>query len=1363
MVFSINFIAPTPSSGSTVNTADVEFWYEIADSEQGITSIEYSIDGVNFKSVKQGKDNEDMSSSRFFPQSGSFVLTFTHGSYALRFRVVDFINNVSTIFCYEDVPLTLYDLNVDIFTYIDFNPPPPTLVNNSTLVVGGNMEAGGIIAVKIGTVLFPVTYPTSTTWQSTVILQEGNNLIEATIHDTEDNELTVTATVVLDTLVPSVPIVLKIIPAMPDYYDQGSPVVITNRPIESIQGNKESGTAVWVNDIETITLNSATDFAIPVTLSEGVNEYRIKVKDLAGNFSPEVVVSMMLDTIPPFIPNIIINDGVAFTLIRNVTLELSADDAVMVKVSENPSFPNVEYIPFTQSPTLMPFELSRGGGTKTVYVIFRDSVGNETIPVFDDIILPSTFSEEIDRADTMTIQALVATPSAEYLVRMQDNRDSTYTANFYLDLIDALDGGLTGRVASVTTTVAGLQTLTLVPDLGGPTGTISLTFIEGAEMIIYRYRTDVYDASEGETASPVVYSIVDVGDAFEAKTQAPLFEGAAFGRILEINVDGNLRKVRISKSFTLHDDDTAILDSGEAYPIVDVDGALYPIAGARLDYPLFNIPAEVVNFEEETDDYLITINKDFGRFDPTFGYEMLFSKRREMLTDYKIIKDTHKIEMIDESGQASGNVRVTYNTSQHISSIPSVEFKAIAANAGDVIKLIVTPTNNLILLSDLDRISIRFFHSLVNPTLMSPDYIEVTINDTYSVTASNYIVTSKNSRAQIREYYVQLLQLVPGGVGSTYGPDNPVIEKIDIAFEATASVTYSDEIQMVARSSVVSSNCRVTVNGEEKFFSLEPASRVFDLYELRVQDDNVDVLCNDKCVHSEPLVLGNATVSFGAGGRVHGDKLSAAFNQFTTVQYIDSSPTTLALDGRYVSIEAGLQKNTTLRNFEVDFTSTESEYPERTYSPDIPSFEFLDVSTVAIVGVGSREEWLVKQGLGIEDEGQPINFNPTQQPDGRHFTVKSFPIASDTLQVIQKHNGVEHILVRDTDYCLNEENGEIVLFHPISLSDTLRATYQSTVDVYVPEMFTNIDNLIVKFGTPSLQNTLSLGAKIAFENGARRILAVSTLRSDQNWDQAYAALAREEAYFIVPIPSGDYNFIAATGLEHVENLSSVANRHERMLVLGETEDLTGDDLSLYRKSFRTVFLQPGQIQTVVNGETIMLDGRYLAAAYAGAFSALLSPALPMTSKMLIGFKIALTPNYTNLELEQKIKDGITFVRAITSGAKVFRSITTTNSKLAVEQEQSLIRIRDYLSINLRHLLDNGYVGRVIDKETLGAMQRSTESFLSTQKDNNTISQWQNVRVKQDDIEPRQANVTFDVQPVFPLNAINITVSVSAQV
>lgn len=1337
----------TPPSGSTVNFTPVPFEYEVDDVTQGIAAIEFSFDNSEFHSVTEGQSSSVCSA---FTQTGVFYLDLAHGIYTLYFRVIDQLNNIG--------PVTSWNLTVDIFTNISIDPLP-TITNNPTLLVTGVRESGATVTVFLNdNSIAGVTYPTNTTWKITLILTEGQNQIKASATDVESNVATTTTSITLDTTIPGVPVVTQIDPAELDYVNFTGNSVLTNQPSQTIIGLKEAGTSVWLNGSQVVALDDQDTFSFSTTLTEGGNTLSLKTIDAASNESETTDVNITLDTIAPLNPDIVINDDVGFTLTRNVIVRLTADGAVEYKLSEDVNFINAEFSDFT-SPLLVSYELSRGGGTKTVYAIFRDQAGNETVPVFDTIVLPSTLSTQIDKAADMTIQELDISPEDDYLVRLQDNRDGTFSIEIYEDLTDAI--AQVNRKGYATSSTPGQQTLNLIPDIGGidAGGTITVTLIEGAELVIYRFRTDVYDLSLDESGVPITYTVEET-QSYDAKTSAPFFEGFTLGRITEYAVDGDQKKHRITKSFDLYDSNTAIV-RGVHYEVVDSDGASYPIEGAYFDYPLLPTTAKVLSITEETNDYLVILDRDIERFDPLFGYEMLFTKRDREVTDYHI-DDDGRVEFYNESGRASGNVQITYRTPATISSNPSSEFKPITATIGSLIRLTVMPTVNRILLSDLDKIIIRFYHSVEDSVISSPTYARAVVNDTYLASNANFRIVEANERAEIREFAITSDELFPGGISPITPADgNEIIEKVEVEFVAESINTFIDELQIVARSSVVSSNCRIIVNGEEKYISTTPVSSIFDDYEIQVQDSLVDFICNGECVHTEFLNLDNATISVGAGGRDQGDIVRATFDDLQTIEYMDNSPTTLNLGGRATEVEANLRGGALLRSFEVDFKSAEAQYPNRTYVSDAVTADFLDTATVAIIGMGKREEILVQQGLGEEDEGEPIDFTASNLPDGRHFKVISFPIIESTLEVLLTHDGVERVLIADQDFQLDTSVGCIVLHHPIELNDRLVVKYSSEADTNVPYLFTDLSSLISRFGQPSIENTLSLGAQLAFQNGAKRVVAIQALDPavDPRWTQAYQALSKVDTYYVVPIPPSEYPLVASLGLTHVENQSSTKYRNERILILGETIDMGVDDISLYRNSTRTVFLAPGDLSTVLNGETAQLDGRYLAAAYAGKLSSFGSLAEPAMNKRLTGFVIDSQNKYSRLQLETLVQKGVTIIRREAVGGIIYRSVTTSDSTNAVDQEQSVVRVADFIAINLRNVLENRFIGRPIVELILEEIRSSTTKFLEVQIAKRIITKFEGVQVRVDSQDPRQVNVTFDIEPAFPLVDIPVTINV----
>lgn len=239
--------------------------------------------------------------------------------------------------------------------------------------------------------------------------------------------------------------------------------------------------------------------------------------------------------------------------------------------------------------------------------------------------------------------------------------------------------------------------------------------------------------------------------------------------------------------------------------------------------------------------------------------------------------------------------------------------------------------------------------------------------------------------------------------------------------------------------------------------------------------------------------------------------------------------------------------------------------------------------------------------------------------------------------------------------------------------------------------------------------------------------------------------------------------VQQVGKVHVELMSDTPNRRERMLITGGydgytvTEALdedTGIDNN-FGDSFRVVFLMPDRIRRVVNGETALLDGQYLAACAAGRMAGNEYLAEPLTRKTLIGFDIEQSKRYTDIEERLLGEAGVAVVAGLNSGGRVVNGFTTVNTGNAVEEEPSVVRIRDYTAFVTRTILENRFVGTVILADTTGEVATTTKQILQSLVSQQLITAYANVRAEVDSVEPRQINVSFDIQPVFPLNWIRI--------
>ena len=250
----------------------------------------------------------------------------------------------------------------------------------------------------------------------------------------------------------------------------------------------------------------------------------------------------------------------------------------------------------------------------------------------------------------------------------------------------------------------------------------------------------------------------------------------------------------------------------------------------------------------------------------------------------------------------------------------------------------------------------------------------------------------------------------------------------------------------------------------------------------------------------------------------------------------------------------------------------------------------------------------------------------------------------------------------------------------------------------------------------------------------------------------------------------DIDLVAAVqtvALQHCEFMSSVRQRRERILFTGAYTGFGFDEVldpqvgvaKTFGKSFRCVYHFPERIRTVVAGETAYLDGQFLAACSAGYLAGTSYIPTPLTRKNLVGFDIEKDHKYTIDQLNLLGDAGLTVIEPLSSGGRVVYGITTVQSGNPVEEEPSVVRIRDYVAQSARTVLEERFVGGIIDDQTVANIKNTTISILESLVAQRIITQYAGVTARVDAQEPRQVNVGFDVAPVFPLNWIKIEFSI----
>jgi hypothetical protein len=302
---------------------------------------------------------------------------------------------------------------------------------------------------------------------------------------------------------------------------------------------------------------------------------------------------------------------------------------------------------------------------------------------------------------------------------------------------------------------------------------------------------------------------------------------------------------------------------------------------------------------------------------------------------------------------------------------------------------------------------------------------------------------------------------------------------------------------------------------------------------------------------------------------------------------------------------------------------------------------------------------------------------------------------------------------------------------------------------------------------------------------------------DVGWLEALENLERIDTDIVVPLPSQTISAVFQNSRIHVDTMSNLKNKRERMLFIGSIQGLTpnnvtgvtpaavedigvlegiqGDDVSevlagniedladygvqnSFGATFRVVWFHPDQIVVQVGADRSFVDGFFMAAAAAGLLSGIPNVAIPLTNKTLAGFTILRDKLFRPIIIENLVGGGITVVQPAIGGGNVIWGKTTTTSGFAEEEEISIVFIRDRIAKSMRAGF-RGFIGTAESETTQGSLTARANGLLQAFIAQGLITQYADLQVARDSVEPRQWNVRVAVQPVFPVNWIYIRVNV----
>jgi hypothetical protein len=343
-----------------------------------------------------------------------------------------------------------------------------------------------------------------------------------------------------------------------------------------------------------------------------------------------------------------------------------------------------------------------------------------------------------------------------------------------------------------------------------------------------------------------------------------------------------------------------------------------------------------------------------------------------------------------------------------------------------------------------------------------------------------------------------------------------------------------------------------------------------------------------------------------------------------------------------------------------------------------------------------------------------------------------------------------------------------------------------------------------------ITNPAVLAAQFAFQNGANtvQILPVARVSSSgqsaasvTDWARTFAitssGVSSDPTYLanfnnidtIVPL----YSFVNSAGQATTSVVSSGINTYlnaqqtiginQRAFigVDGTAGQITSGQLQTLAASFSNVVGQtgstrvtlafPGSINynpglnstTGLSNVNFNIPGYYLAAALAGLFVGQPTVATPITNKIVAGFNAIGNPISLNDAQTNYLPYGITTVYQKRDGNLWVLQGLTTNVTSWLTKEISLNAIGDVLSNNVANDLNKGYlIGGPLTQNTLAGVLGTVQGTLINAIGTNIIQSYQNLSYSVNPASPTTVNVTFQYSPTYPINYIQVTLSLNTQ-
>lgn len=345
-----------------------------------------------------------------------------------------------------------------------------------------------------------------------------------------------------------------------------------------------------------------------------------------------------------------------------------------------------------------------------------------------------------------------------------------------------------------------------------------------------------------------------------------------------------------------------------------------------------------------------------------------------------------------------------------------------------------------------------------------------------------------------------------------------------------------------------------------------------------------------------------------------------------------------------------------------------------------------------------------------------------------------------------------------------------------SIGQTYYIDFTRVRSLFNTRTFSNLAEVVRTYGGISLENTLSMGAFLAFSNGASAVACKQIrLDADQNApseDQMLTALQEIEGEIvpglspsvIMPLLPATTTLLSAVS-NHCDVQSSIRYRSERRSVLGVAAGTEPRDVQALAQGVgntRVCIIYPDMARirfTDAQGlvQSFLVGGEMVAVAVAMAtFNPTLDSATPWTNRQVNGFT-DLGRTLDDVDANTTANAGVTVLKKTINGIQVRHGLTTDMTS-TLTKTPTVIQIADDVHLRCRDLLGS-YIGTKFVPNTIQQIQGRVNNLFKQLVRDQIISTYTGLSVTTDPNDPTALLVDVFYKPVYPLLYIQFTFTV----